>query len=211
MKALPPAFASIAAGIVALATAASLHAVPMVITFDEVQWGPPFLPIDGASAFGITLDYKIGGVDSPEARIATGPGLTTYVDAPLIEGNAEGVLTIDFDVATPVLDFGVAILGPEADPGFSVELFDSSLSSLGVTGVPVVSMGSVPEGLFSYTGIGVSRAVVSFDPNATRFALDNILFDPMGDSSPVPDGGTTVLLTGIALFGVGGMKRLMRR
>ena len=178
------------------------HAV--VITFSEPVWGGSGTPIDGASGLGVTFDFKVGGIDSTTARIAAGPGTTTFLDAPLIEGPARNsALTMDFAGPISSLSFGVAVLGSPTP--FNVELFDPSLSSLGVTNVPLASLGFAPEAQFTYNGSGVSRAVVTFNPGPIRFALDNVEFER--ERRGVPDGGSTALLAGIALIGLLKAKR----
>lgn len=90
-----------------------------------------------------------------------------------------GTLTLDFDVPTPIVQFGAAIdFGGAFARGFSVELFDPDLGSLGVFDVATASVVSFSESQFSYRGRPVSRAVVTFNCDvAERFALDNLTFD----------------------------------
>ena len=83
---------------------------------------------------GVTFDFKVGGVDSADANYASaGPGSITFVQDPSLEGDAAGVLTLDFAVPTSVLSFGYALLSFEPLPaGVSVTLLDSGLGLIGV-------------------------------------------------------------------------------
>jgi len=100
------------------------------LVFDEL----PFQPVNGVSILGVTFGFTIDGVPSTDANYNSGgPGQITYVQDPSLEGNASGILILDFDVPTPLVQFGVALsaLG-SFDPGCSVELFDPDQKSLGV-------------------------------------------------------------------------------
>ena len=151
-------------------------AAPITLTFDEL----PFQPVDGLSFMGVTFHFTVGGVPSTDANYDSGgPGTITYVQDPSLEGNAAGTLTLDFDIPTPVVQFGVALsaLGPLA-AGCTVELFDSTLTSLGVIDVATASIVSFTESRFSYHGQPISRVVITFNGDAApRFALDNLTFD----------------------------------
>src|SRR5262249_58937187 len=76
------------------------------ITFTELSPRP----VDGVSLSGVTFDFKIGGVDSTDATFGrTGPGTTPYTTPPQLEGNAAGILTLDFATPSPNLNFGVLL------------------------------------------------------------------------------------------------------
>ena len=74
-------------------SAPALAAKPVTtLSFDEV----PFQPVDGLDVSGVTFGFQIGGVPSTDAHYnAFGPGTTTFVQDPSLEGNAAGVLTLD--------------------------------------------------------------------------------------------------------------------
>jgi hypothetical protein len=166
---------------------------PTTITFDDL---PP-QPVDGIHQEGVTFDFKVGGVDSTDAFYnAFGPGATVYVQDPSIIGNAAGVLTLDFDIPTPIVEFGVALSTfATVMPGATVELFDEDLDSLGVTPVDTMSLVSFTEGLFTHDGARVRRAVIDLNEAfAGQFAFDNLIFDATldADEDGLPDFVETV-------------------
>jgi hypothetical protein len=189
----------IAAGMI-LATAPSAHAV--TLTFDEL----PNQPVDGLSFMGVTFGFTVGGVPSTDAYYnAYGPGTTMYLDDPSLEGDVTGILTLDF-IPLPIdqLQFGVALETTAAlTPGFTVELFDPSLVSLGVTPVNTSPLVFWSEALFTYSGTPVARSVINFNElgEQNRFAVDNLTFQPI----PTPGA---ILLGGI---GTGLVSWLRRR
>ncbi len=162
------------------------QAATVTLTFGEL----PFQPVDGLSFNGVTFGFTVGGAPSTDANYNSfGPGIITYVQDPSLEGNAAGTLTLDFAVPTPILQFGAALsIGGPFARGFSVELFDPALASLGVFDVATASVVSFTESRFSYQGPPVSRAVVTFNSAAAaRFALDNLTFDDgTAAVAPVP-------------------------
>src|SRR6476659_3507480 len=120
---LPPAWRySLLAAMALLGLTVNARAI--TLTFGEL----PFQPIDNLSYNGVTFDFKISGIDSLDANYNSGgPGSTTFVQDPSLEGNSSGVLRMDFATPTPVLDFGVAESTNAAlTPGFVVNLFDAS-------------------------------------------------------------------------------------
>ena len=200
--------AVISAAFIALGTGGAAQAV--TLTFNEL----PSQPVDNLSFQGVTFDFKVGGVDSTDAartrRPAGGPGSITFVQDPSLEGTASGVLTLDFATAISTLQFGVA-LGTVASltPGFTVELFDPALMSLGITPVNTSSLVSATEGLFTYSGAPVTRAVIDFNETAAnRFALDNLIYEP-AISTPVPEPASLTGLLALGAFGAG--SRLLRK
>ena len=148
----------------------------------------PFQPVNGLTFEGVTFGFTVGGSGSTDANYdALNGGIQTYTQDPVIEGDAAGVLMLDFAQPTPLLEFGVSESTDQAlTPGFQVELFDAQLNSLGVTPVNTAPVGAdfFTEGLFTYQGTPVRRAVVTFSAGAQRFGFDNLTF--IGAASPAP-------------------------
>ena len=178
------------------------------ITFDEL----PFQPVDQLSLKGVTFDFKVGGVnstnadfDGPDPRLPTPPDLR-YINWPALDGDAAGTLTLDFTAPVSTLQFGATLSTySPLTPGFSVELFDPALKSLGITPVNTYSQSNsqypFTENLFSYTGEPVKRAVLKFNDSFTpvtqccqqpRFSIDNLTFTPV----PEPSSMTSILALG---------------
>ena len=182
------------------ATVQLVAAAPVIITFDEL----PNQPIHGVTFRGVTFQFTIGGRPSTAAEYNHGCcGITgtQYLQSPAIEGptvgnlNDPAALTFDFAVPTSVLTFGLSYFhgppGPgRVGPGFTVDLFDSSLFSIGSQHVnSTLAPVQFPEALFSYTGTPVKRVTITLEP-ATRFAVDNLTFVPV----PEPRTGTMMVL-----------------
>lgn len=173
---------------------ASAQVQQITQTFDEL----PFQPIDELAFKRVVFDFKVGGIDSLEADYGSfGPGILTFVSDPSLVGNSTGILTIDFDVPTTVVELAVALsTGSSLIPGYTVELFDGSMQSLGIMPVDTVSVsGSLgfSEGMFTYTGAPVIRAVVDFEDSPGSFALDNLTYQ-------VPEPSSLMILVfGVAL------------
>jgi len=174
------------------------QALAVTVQFDEL----PFQAVDGLTFAGVTYDFKVGGLDSIDASFNSGgPGALTYVQDPSLEGDANGILTLDF--ATPTLDlaFGVALnTGANLSPGFQVSLFDPALALIATLPVPTQNLlGAFTEGQFSISGTPISRAVLDFN-HTSRFALDNLTYNPV----PLP---AAIWLLGSALLGIFGFAR----
>src|SRR5438045_2798528 len=76
-----------------------------LITFDEL---PP-QPVDGLAFQGVAFSFTIAGVPSTDATF-NAPGPTTSIlTSPLLEGNAAGILTFDFDQPTSLVEFSVGL------------------------------------------------------------------------------------------------------
>jgi hypothetical protein len=167
---------SILSLLIVVAWSRAATAAPITLTFAEL----PFQPVDGLSFMGVTFHFTVQGVPSGDANYDSGgPGTITYVQDPSLEGNAAGTLILDFDTPTPAVQFGVAesSFGPLA-AGCTVELFDSTLTSLGLIDVATASIVSFTESRFSYNGQPISRVAITFNSDAAaRFALDNLTFD----------------------------------
>ena len=161
----------------------------------------PFQPVDGLSYMGVTFGFWVGGSPSADANYNSGgPGSVVFVQDPSLEGDAAGILTLDFATPTSQLEFGVALNTYDAlAQGFVVRLYDTSL--IGVYYVSTSPLVSFSEGQFTYSGLRrVTRAAIGFhDIAATRFALDNLTYT-------VPAPGA-ILLGGIGVSLVGWLRR----
>lgn len=152
------------------------------LTFDEL----PSQPVDGVSIGGVTFGFRIGGNPSDDAFYnGLGPGVTTYVQDPSLEGSADGTLTLQFDHPTTILRFGIARnCFCTLTPGVSVQLFSpGGHHSQGLISRPTASLGTFSEALFSYVGAAIQTAVITFPSanDAFRFALDNLTYASIGD------------------------------
>jgi hypothetical protein len=171
----------------------------VTLSFDEL----PKQPVHGLNYKGVTFGFTVGGSPSTDAVYNDiGPGLITYLQDSSLEGNAAGTLTLDFDMPTDQLAFGVALnTFSAARPGYVVQLFNKSLVSLGIFSEDTNPLMIWSEGLFTYSGTPVSRAVIGFNHQiANRFAFDNLKFNPV----PAPGA---VLLGSLGLGLVNWLRR----
>jgi hypothetical protein len=164
----------------------------------------PFQSVDGLSYMGVTFGFRVANIPSPDAHYnAPGPGSVTFVQDPSLEGNAAGILKLDF--ATPIdqLQFGVALSTTSAlTPGFAVRLYDPSYVLIGTYFVNTSPLVSFSEAQFTYSGPRVSQVAIGFnDKYTTRFALDNLTFNPV-----IPAPGA-ILLGSIGLGVVNWLRR----
>jgi len=147
------------------------------ITFSEISPRPAH----GATIKGVTFDYRIGGLPSNVASIGllSGPGTTRFVTPPLLEGDAAGTLTMDFDQPVSSLEFGVLRnwFGTMVN-AVLVQLFDPNLNLIATIPITTRDEGfNWSEALFTYSGELVQRAVLNFNQTAARFVLDNLKFE----------------------------------
>ena len=160
-----------------MSTALPVQAVDRTLTMDEL----PFQPIDGLSYAGVTFHFTVNGLPSIDAHYnSRGPGQITYVQDPSIEGDASGVLQVDFAQPTPYVGFGVAISNLNSlSPGFSASVYDETMTLVGQFDVDTFPLISFSEGLFTYNGSLVSEIIVTFNHSVPgqRFAFDNLNYD----------------------------------
>lgn len=163
--------------LVGLMSAGSVNAAA-TLTFDEL----PTQPVDGLSYMGVTFGFTVGGSPSTDAHYnSIGPGSITYLQDSSLEGDAAGILTLDFTVPTDWLQFGVALnTYRPVTAAYTVELFDKSLVSLGTSSRNAYPLVVWAEDQFMYSGTPISRAVVDFNEQAARrFAVDNLTINPI--------------------------------
>jgi hypothetical protein len=166
-------------------------------TFDEL----PFQPVDGISVQGVTFGFSVGEASSTDAYYGSfGPGDLETISEPSLTGDSRGILTLDFAVPTGIVEFGAALSTADAlSPGYTVELFDLTLQSVGVFARDTApSMGDLAfsESRFTYAGAPIKRAVIDFADAPGSFAIDNLVI--------VPEPTTTVPC---AVFFVGLLRR----
>ncbi len=148
------------------------------MTMDDL----PTQPVDGLSHLGVTFSYTESGSPSTDAvyNSPTGPVTTTHTTDPSLHGDTVGVLQIDFDNPTSVLEMGFAVSVTTSEiEAVAVELFDPALNSLGTTYINV-DPGSFAfaSGLFENTsGACVRRAIVTFDSFGDAFVMDNLTYE----------------------------------
>jgi hypothetical protein len=147
------------------------------LTFDEL----PTQPVNGLRFMGISFGFQVNGVDSDSARYnVNGPetGTNTVTEGPVLEMPVfGGVQTLTFDAPTAFLQFGIAFFSSSnLTPGFTVELFDSALQSIGTIAVNARPIIDFSEGLFSYSGTPVKKAVIRFTQFGFLAGLDNLIF-----------------------------------
>lgn len=145
----------------------------------------PFQPVNGLLVQGVQFGFTVGGAASTDANYDSGgPGALKYVQDPSLEGNAAGILTLDFTVATGSLQFGVGLsTGGTVTSGVVVQLYDAGLHLISTTPVTTSDQGfSFSEAQFNYTGTPVKRAVLDLNESAAaRFVIDNLTFSTGSD------------------------------
>lgn len=184
---------------------ASAQTSEVLLEFDPIEIGASTpVPANGVMVSGVGFTFTEAGVPSTAAEYgASGPGALVYVDGAVLGGPAGGTLTIDFGAPTALVEFGVALntIG-SVSPGFSVEIFDESLVSIGQVDVDTATLVGFSEGQFLHTGVPLSRVVVTFDTTFSQiggnreFAFDQLRFEVPDEPMPaVPSLGAVAAVT----------------
>jgi Ca2+-binding RTX toxin-like protein len=170
-----------------------------ILNFSEV----PETIANGFSLQGVTFGFKVAGLNSPDATFGASiapTGTFQNLSSPVLEGNAAGILNIDFESPATNLSFAVARFATTAVAnGVRVSLFDSSLNLISTSTVNLLKTQLGPEGLFSYTGMtGVRRVrldftTVSATVGGERFAIDNLAYTLGSPAIPIAFGGDTLV------------------
>lgn len=180
------------------ATSASINGAT-ILNFNEV----PETVANGFSLQGVTFGFKVAGLESADATFGASiapTGTFQNLSSPVLEGNAAGILNIDFESPATNLSFAVArFANTDVLNGVRVSLFDSSLNLISTMPLNLAITQVGPEGLFSYTGTtGVRRVRLDFTTvsqtvGGDRFAIDNLAYTLGSPSNPIAFGGDTLL------------------
>lgn len=187
--------------ILAFGVAAPLRAD--LITFSERPMGTV---VNGLTIGNVSFNFL--APNPLDCTIATGPGLTTFVQAPLAEGNAAGMLRLTFGAPVTSIQYGFALSTLAPTPvGSTMQLFDVARNPIGVVSAPGQPLGSFTEGLVSVNSpVPIKWAMCTFDWTiAARFAFDNLRTNHVG--GVIPEPGTLALLG----FGAVALRRRRRR
>ena len=172
-------------------------------TFDLGQAPPPggsgpdaptvATAANGVHALGVTFGFTEGGIPTSAATyggtVGTAPNELAPLSDPVLDGPADGVLTLVFDTPTTFLSFDIAFgtsTGP-IGPGGQVTIGGNSqrISTTGNSGAG----GMFSIGSFSWTPPSpFTQATIAFDNSAsqTLFAIDNLSYDDPPASTPEP-------------------------
>lgn len=154
--------------------------VVTTVTFDEV----PMQPVDGLTVGEVTYGFTVNGAASTDANYASfGPNLVNFLQDPVLEGTASGILSLDFSTPVDSIQFGLArsIQAPVTN-GVEVRLFDTAGNPAGTFPLDLITPVSFGEVQFTYTGLPVQRmevdlTVASAAQGGTRFAVDNLIYN----------------------------------
>ncbi len=170
---------AVGCSLAALALSEGAAALPVVMTFDERLQAPA----DGLSLLGVTFGQLDSGSGGPSPSVAYfGDSLSDhdFVNGYSLVGESYGQqLAVDFAAPTSLLEFGVLLEDPfQTQDQVTVDLYDASQSLIATLPVTLTDTDDAYdfEALFHYDGAPVSRAVLSFDPFASRYAIDNLTY-----------------------------------
>jgi hypothetical protein len=203
----------------AVALVGTAQASVITNTFDLGQAPPPGgsgptapaapTAANGVHALGVTFGFTEGGNPSSAAMygvsVMTGPNELAPLSDPVLDGPADGVLTLVFDTPTTFLSFDIAFMTPTG-PGGQVTVGGNSqpISTTGNSGV----LGLFSIGSFSWTPAApFLNATITFDSAAssTQFAIDNLSYDDPPAGTPEP--GCLILVGSGLVMGLAVRKR----
>jgi len=204
----------VAASLVSTAQAGTV----ILNTFDLGQAPPPggsgpnapAVPTsaNGVHALGVTFGFTESGNPSVNAIYGdslgtAGDGLAPLTD-PVLDGPADGVLTLLFDTPATFLSFDIAYLVATAPGG---------LVTIGGNSQPIITTGNsgmlglFSIGNFSWTPAApFTAATIAFDPTGGNFAIDNLSYDDPPSSAPEP-ASVTFIGSGLVLGALFARKR----
>jgi hypothetical protein len=162
--------------------------------------------IHGRTIQGVTFGFFQNGTPSNDAAVASGPGCLTFVCDPSLEGGTAGNATLVMSFGAAISSFQFGAVGSTGSPTqLFVELFDQSLSSIGIFSLAMNPLILFSEGLYVYTGsTAISRASLTFDGTQyERFAIDNV----QGNPASVTPEPVSMALLGTGLAGIVAARR----
>lgn len=201
------AFAT-AAILLTLATANKTLAT--AIHFDE--FAAPQIA-NGLAFNGASFEFTLGGSASDAAMFGNdSPPWLNYVHGPVLEGDASGVLTVDFAAPQNAVSFGLALsIFENLTPAASVSLYNQSAAKIFAGEINTETLVDYSEGAFSYGGPDFfSRMVLSFNAPGYGFWLDDLEFTST-PSVAIPDAGPGFSLTAVVLAGMIAVGAALRR
>ena len=163
-----------------LATGVSLADKNIFIeTYDNL----PGTPCEGLALNDVSYSFTVAGAPSQDCTAGTmvGPGQTSDIQPPNIEGTAAGVLHLRFDVPTTEFGFGVALSTTNSPQPNSV-IINLYRPGAGLLRQEIeLTATSDPHfvgGHFDYSGPAVRTATIQFANGSSfsRFVVDNVSY-----------------------------------
>jgi len=203
--------------------------IPFTNTFDLGQTLPagvignsaPMAPTsaNGLDALGVLFGFTEGaslmGATYGDTVNTAGNGIEPPLHDPVLDGGADGILTLNFNFPSTFLKFDIALFvmdgvssGGQVTIGGNTRTFNTSCVDPSSCLFSVASFSWTPADAFN-------QAVITFDSNAMMFAIDNLSYDvdpPATGAAPVgatPEPATVVFMASGALLL--GLARLRRR